>query len=326
MRCEMDCAGRPGVQKVPVFQQRCEMTCLVWPSLEWTTMRRSCCAGVKAPAAPLRRIILDARDALRPFEWSQYLRGTLEYILTGAVRTQERLFKAHDSNGARLVASFVCPCCGEAGETQQHLFWQCQRWNAVRSSFPGGLENVVPDAPASWKCCGLAPEFPLLRDLEWRLESVPWPEVVVASPVATHVSSLTVVDGYVRVWTDGACERQADRRFRRAGFGVWLHENAEWFNRSRMVPGEQSNQRGELMALWVAFATAWSPICVVTDSQYCVALWTRLTEDPTQSISHWDHSDVWLRLQDLLLQSQDMEERPFFVVHKTLGHADELDF
>ena len=85
--------------------------------------------------------------------------------MTGAVRTQERLFKAHDSNGDRLVASPVCPCCGEAGETQQHLFW-CQRWNEVRSSFLGDLENIVPDAPASWKCCGLAPEFPLLRDLE----------------------------------------------------------------------------------------------------------------------------------------------------------------
>ena len=154
-------------------------------------------------------------------------------------------------------------------------------------------------------------------------ESVPWPEVVVASPVVSQVSSLTMIDGYVRVWTDGGCEKQADRRFRRAGFGVWLHENAEWFNRSGMVPGEQSNQQ-ELMALWVAFASAWCPICVVTDSQYCVTLWTRVTEDPTQSI-HWDHSDVWLRLQDLLLQSQDMEDRPFFVVHKTLGHADELD-
>ena len=76
---------------------------------------------------------------------------------------------------------------------------------------------------------------------------------------------------------------------------------------------------------WVAFASAWCPICVVTDSQYCVTLWTRLTEDSSQSTSHWDHSDVWLRLQDLLLQSQDMEDRPFFVVHKTLGHGDELD-
>ena len=253
------------------------------------------CRG-KAPTTPLGRIILDARDALRPFEWSQYLRGTLEQILTGAVRTQERLFKAHDSNGARLVASPVCPCCGEAVVRLKKLS------NISFGSVNAGMQSAVAFLSALRTLCPM-PQRP-------------------GSAVAWLPSSLC---SYVRVWTDGACERQADRRFRRAGFGVSLHENAEWFNRSGMVPGEQSNQRGELMALWVAFASAWCPICMVTDSQYCVTLWTRLTEDPTQSISHLDHSDVWIRLQDLLLQSQDMEERPFFVVRKTLGHADELD-
>ena len=52
------------------------------------------------------------------------------HILTGATDHHSRLFKSN------LTNSPLCPFCNTTDETAQHIFWDCTRWQSVRSKFP----------------------------------------------------------------------------------------------------------------------------------------------------------------------------------------------
>ena len=53
----------------------------------------------------------------------------LRTLLTGAVHSQDRLFKAN-----RVEAS-LCPFCHQCNETVEHIFWECSAWELQRHPF-----------------------------------------------------------------------------------------------------------------------------------------------------------------------------------------------
>ena len=65
------------------------------------------------------------------FSLTQPLHQTLlRQILTGAIDHHSRLFKSN------LTNSPLCPFCNMVDETAQRIFWDCTRWQVIRSKFP----------------------------------------------------------------------------------------------------------------------------------------------------------------------------------------------
>ena len=51
----------------------------------------------------------------------------LRQILIGAINHHSRLFKSN------LINSPLCPFCNMVDEAAQHIFWDCIRWQVIRS-------------------------------------------------------------------------------------------------------------------------------------------------------------------------------------------------
>ena len=72
----------------------------------------------------------------------------LRQILTGAIDRHSRLFKSN------LANSQLCPFCNMVDETAQHIFWDCTRWQMIRSKFPILLRLVGSRWPKCFLHCG----------------------------------------------------------------------------------------------------------------------------------------------------------------------------
>ena len=74
-------------------------------------------------------------------------------IITGAVRTQLRLFKAH------VVSTPVCIHCEmHVNEDTEHLFWQCPSWEDIRMRFTDKYFAILDFLPPCARQCGLLPQ------------------------------------------------------------------------------------------------------------------------------------------------------------------------
>ena len=74
----------------------------------------------------------------------------LRAILTGAVRTNEKLFKAQSCD------SPICTHCdSNEVESVPHLFWECAAWNHLRTGFLQQYGVFLATAPNCTKCCGI---------------------------------------------------------------------------------------------------------------------------------------------------------------------------
>lgn len=77
----------------------------------------------------------------------------LRNIITGAVRTQLRLFKAH------VVSTPVCIHCEmHVNEDTEHLFWQCPSWEDIRKPFTDKYFAILDFLPPCARQCGLLPQ------------------------------------------------------------------------------------------------------------------------------------------------------------------------
>ena len=77
----------------------------------------------------------------------------LRNIITGAVRTQLRLFKAH------VVSTPVCAHCDmQVNEDAEHLFWRCPSWANMRKPFVDKYSGILDVLPPCARQCGLLPQ------------------------------------------------------------------------------------------------------------------------------------------------------------------------
>eukprot|EP00660_Eupelagonema_oceanica_P019103 gene19103-biopygen11384 len=80
-------------------------------------------------------------------------RGYLRVVVAGGVYTQQRLFDMHK------VKSPHCQHCGaRTNEDQQHIWWDCPAWQAVRERHPDALAEYDPEWPACLRLNGVMPE------------------------------------------------------------------------------------------------------------------------------------------------------------------------
>ena len=87
-------------------------------------------------------------------------------------------------------------------------------------------------------------------------------------PVQEDVDA--VLNGRVVIWTDRACPRNQCRNLRRAGSGIFDHDQHPR-NTSMPLPGpEQTNQRAGFFACVAALQAEPRPVEIRTDSRYVI--------------------------------------------------------
>eukprot|EP00973_Karenia_brevis_P070409 9787509-Karenia_brevis.AAC.1 len=103
--------------------------------------------------------------------------------------------------------------------------------------------------------------------------------------------------GRVVVYTDGACRDNQYQKLRRAGVGVFWARNHS-MNISRPLPGAwQSNQRAELLAIFLAVRAEARPLEVRTDSQYVCDGWARFISGHVRTSWYGiPHADIWRQI------------------------------
>ena len=135
-------------------------------------------------------------------------------------------------------------------------------------------------------------------------------------PQSEHVceceSCETQFDGFVVVWTDGACENIQIRHFGRAGCGVFYgsdHSNNLSF---KLTDPEQTNQRAEFAACIACIESDKRCLEIRTDSKYVI-------DGSNCRAGRGDNVDLWSILHSLL--DGRGRDRVRFV--KVRGHAKE---
>eukprot|EP00973_Karenia_brevis_P003436 473526-Karenia_brevis.AAC.1 len=97
---------------------------------------------------------------------SEYEKGILRAILSGAIWTQARLHKAG------RVFDAKCPYCGQdCVEDLAHMWWECAAWNHIRHEHHHCLFAFKESWPACLLQCGVMPErHPGLDHLDMGLD------------------------------------------------------------------------------------------------------------------------------------------------------------
>eukprot|EP00973_Karenia_brevis_P023096 3180779-Karenia_brevis.AAC.1 len=80
-------------------------------------------------------------------------KGFLRNILSGAMWTQDRKFRAN------LTDTDQCVHCG-AGHVEDHchMWWTCAAWAGIRKSYSDLTALNFEDLPSCLGCCGIMPE------------------------------------------------------------------------------------------------------------------------------------------------------------------------
>jgi len=264
-------------------------------------------------------------------------KGKLRTILSGGVWTQERASRAYRHTSA------VCPFCSTGEEEDhEHLWWRCPTWSHIRACHSAAMEHWSPAWPPCFKWCGIMPAAGVVtRSTEDKAAEQQFSagqlgtggdEVVSvssgSSPALSPRSGRETehgelcIDGFVVVYTDGACRDNQDRAKRVAGVGAFWGEQHP-FNISEPLNGcEQSNNRAELTAVIRALQLEVRAVEVRSDSTYVVdginkrlAKWKR--QGFATKTGMVKNHDLWKILDGLL----SARERISWKITKVRGHA-----
>ena len=264
--------------------------------------RRDDCKGLESKAGVDREATCGLLNSIKEPRG----KGMLRSILSGSLRLGHRLFKA------KIWDSPICPFCGTAEETLRHCFWDCCAWDSLRLDPELPTRDELNQFPTCTTDCGIFLSTPDEFALE--LDIQPQAHVPYSCLFFACLDIETIVDGFVVVWTDGACAKNQWRQLRRAGCGVF-YGNGHPGNLSFKLPGpEQTNQRAELAACIACLERDMRPLEIRTDSKYVI-------DGACNPDRRGDNRDLWIILHAHLQAREPGHVR--FV--KVKGHATEAD-
>lgn len=231
-------------------------------------------------------------------------KGILEAFLSGAWRTQQRLLLA------KLVDTDVFRFCKGVIEDQAHAICHCPAWDHLRPpNFAIVLEKLRSMPPCTINC-GIFHE-PNIQDVPPIQEGQQPESTPKCSPI--NCSDRTVV------WTDGACARQAEVKWRRAGYGAWSADPLFCFSAALEGPN-QSSVRAEAAAILGVLRRAHSPVETRTDCKAVFLRCVQLTKRPDTQIYHWNNADLWTLIR-VEIKACIAAHPNFLVITKVKGHA-----
>ena len=98
-------------------------------------------------------LLIQKRNKKLSAQLSLFDLSQLRNILTGAVHTQERKFKA------KCAPNDICPWCDQnIPESVEHLFWVCPTWQHLRIKMIEDFADILPTLPPCVRECGLFPQ------------------------------------------------------------------------------------------------------------------------------------------------------------------------
>ena len=206
-----------------------------------------------------------------------------------------------------------CRWCGQHGEDELHLWWQCPRWTEgpdipteipTTNSLRVQVEKEVKDSPVFW-LRGLPPQvwyddildkYPVPEDT-W--ESCSWGCMLGSEdrPFDLPPGALVAVDASGGAFT-------ADPRLRRVTFGLVVvnAESQVLGGIGGQVPGVQTVNRGELFAATLAFERTTGMLELITDSSYVSRPFAEDMDDHSHHPAF--HFDLWGRLGEVKVDRQ----------------------
>ena len=141
-----------------------------------------------------------------------YAAGTPKAILSNSVTT------AVGFHRAKACDSPICPFCEQGVEENLlHIFDDCPAWESLRIRFKAHEHAALPAFTSSdWRCDMQQPTLDALHTLAVADTLCDAPR----SPCPSDASLETWKNGFLVVYTDGACFNQDSLLWRRAGYGV----------------------------------------------------------------------------------------------------------
>jgi ribonuclease HI len=226
-------------------------------------------------------------------------KGKLRSILTGAIWTQDRAYRANKA------ATPTCPFCKQTAEDHLHMWWHCPAWNHIRQRHKVVSMGSTEQWPNCLQVCGIMPSVwdqPLSNEV---------PVIDLTRDVCLEDGKTSAAERWhnsrVVVYTDGASRDNQHRALRRAGVGAFWSENHP-FNISEPLQGPaQTNNRAELTAAIRVLEVDSRPVDIHTDSMY-------VFKGATALLCSWEaaerksrgreisNADLWKRLRSLMLE------------------------
>jgi len=301
---------RPGRAPLPLtgnsdgwwlHEVRDALRCAMWKAV---AVRRQDCAGLEASQGVDRIATLKYSGKCKPFE-----QGCLRSILSGSLRTRDRLHKAN------LAESPLCCFCGLASETLQHLWWHCPAWQCCRFKPDLPSEQERRQLPMCTQNLGIFMDDPDLTEFQ---QLVPQGGAISADEciLPGDIDAELIADDRVVVWTDGACRHNQDSRLRRAGAGIFYAKGSSRNSAWALDGRDQTNQRGELLAVVQVLRADNRRLEVRTDSQY---VYKGACSWSSWQMGGWqgDHVELWSELARLM-SGRTVGD---VIFTKVLGHA-----
>lgn len=238
----------------------------------------------------------------------------LEAILTGSLRTHERLASAKISEPRKkMPVNATCPFCNQnVRETTEHLMWDCEAWEPIRQNYipqmkyvmwqnhwPGPANRFMTDRlmTHSLTNCWVFMEDPTfnrdtqIANLERQDPAPPQERWEHNDDHTFHTHN-----GVHLCASDGACKRQDDPRTRRAGYGVYFGTDHPCNATIKLPTLMQSSDRAKLAAVVCVAERVPMPICILCDNQRVVDTANALQEGHPL-LPKISHHDLWVRWQ-----------------------------
>ena len=233
---------------------------------------------------PLVKEALDGQ--LLPGDLSLFMKGAVKQLVCGAIYTASR------KHEAGLESSATCPLCSFHHDDLYHALRHCPF--ASRAISQQATRASIP-VPSHWHLSSMV-TLPASLDPFSRHE--PWE---VLPPLGAHLAALPECT----VFTDGACTDPCSPLIRRAGSGFWagvindvhpLGAPICLLTCSQPLPGfDQSAQRAEIFAVYLALSLISSDFVIATDSQMVFERFSLLLAPgfDRRAVCRWDNADLW---------------------------------
>jgi ribonuclease HI len=253
--------------------------------------------------------------------------GMLRWGLGGAIHTAQRMHRVHrkqkhqdeqDGTSHQCHESDICEYCGKEVETAEHIYLQCPRWEEHRHDlYSIASRDEVMQWPACTRHTGLFTENTALNT--WKAAHMAPEDIEPSPPSISTDDEEWVVDGFLRVATDGAEPHQAHEPLRSSGCGFFFGPGHSHNCKFAMKGLAQGSARAEVRAACRVLAWAWRPTELLVDNDSTVLGLRRVIAG--KSIRRMANRDLWRRAQ----QAVHAKGSDFFRVMKVTSHDKDPD-
>jgi len=244
----------------------------------------------------------------------------LHTIISGSIRPPHRLIHTG------MVETDICDhseCRGARCDTK-HIFWDCHKWNKVRSPFKYAVDKKIETLGKHRKMlateilqnncfrnCGICPGNAKALQSTYDLKD---DDTCNQAPSHSEIydghdnANCVEADGYwwYKVYTDGSNQNGTSRELARAGWGVYFAKDSRHNIASKLHGPVQTSYRAELRALLHVVATTSDKVLVMIDCKSVVNTFLHYRLHGRPRCGKLQEEDLWNRIFDTLDNREEL--------------------